>query len=29
VYFAPVGKKGDVVAVERYFVQDFFIEQVA
>ena len=29
VYFSPVGKKEDLVAVERYFVQDFFIEQVA
>ena len=29
MYFSPVGKKEDLVAVERYFVQDFFIEQAA
>ena len=29
MYFSPVGKKEDLVAVERYFVQDFFLEQVA
>jgi hypothetical protein len=28
MYFSPVGKPEDLVAVERYFVQDFFIEQM-
>jgi DUF1680 family protein len=27
MYFSPVGKPEDLVAVERYFVQDFFIEE--
>jgi hypothetical protein len=27
MYFSPVGKPDDLVAVERYFVQDFFLEQ--
>jgi hypothetical protein len=27
MYFSPVGKTEDLIAVERYFVQDFFIEQ--
>ena len=27
MYFSPVGRPEDLVAVERYFVQDFFIEQ--
>jgi DUF1680 family protein len=27
MYFSPVGKPDDLVAVERYFVQDFFIEE--
>lgn len=27
MYFSPVGKPDDLVAVERYFVQDFFIDQ--
>jgi DUF1680 family protein len=26
MYFSPVGKPEDLVAVERYFVQDFFID---
>ena len=29
MYFSPAGKKEDLVAVERYFVQDFFLEQAA
>jgi hypothetical protein len=28
MYFSPVGKPEDVVALKRYFVQDFFIEQM-
>jgi DUF1680 family protein len=28
MYFSPVGKPEDVVALERYFVQDFFVEQM-
>ena len=28
MYLSPVGKPEDLVAVERYFVQDFFIEQM-
>ncbi len=28
MYFSPVGRKEDLVAVERYFVQDFFLEQM-
>lgn len=27
MYYSPVGKAEDLVAVERYFVQDFFIDQ--
>jgi DUF1680 family protein len=27
MYFSPVGKPEDLVAVERYFAQDFFIDQ--
>jgi hypothetical protein len=27
MYFSPAGKPEDLVAVERYFVQDFFIEE--
>ncbi|MBC8447747.1 MAG: glycoside hydrolase family 127 protein [Chloroflexi bacterium] len=27
MFFSPVGKAEDLVAVERYFVQDFFIDQ--
>ncbi|MHB1295806.1 MAG: beta-L-arabinofuranosidase domain-containing protein [Anaerolineae bacterium] len=27
MYFSPVGKAEDMVAVERYFVQDFFLDQ--
>ena len=27
IYFSPVGMADDLVAVERYFVQDFFIDQ--
>jgi uncharacterized protein len=29
LYFSPVGKKEDLVAVERFFVQDFFLERAA
>jgi hypothetical protein len=29
LYFSPVGKPEDLVAVERYFVQDFFLERAA
>ena len=28
MYFSPVGKPEDILAVERYFVQDFFIDQM-
>ncbi len=28
MYLSPVGKPEDLVAVERYFVQDFFIDQM-
>ncbi len=27
MFFSPVGKPEDLIAVERYFVQDFFIDQ--
>jgi DUF1680 family protein len=29
MYFSPVGKTEDLVAVERYFVQDFFLQQAS
>ena len=28
MYFSPVGRPDDLIAVERYFVQDFFMEQM-